>query len=252
MEFELIIIILVLFGFSYYFKNIFFPKAKGAYGEYIVARKLKRLAKKEYIVLNNILLKNNNSTTQIDHIVICKSGIIVIETKNYSGWIHGHEKSEYWTQTIYKHKSKLKNPIKQNWIHVYAIKKLLAEYNYIKYLPIVVFSGNGKLKNITSELPVIYTNRLLKTIKEFNKCELMTYSQMESISLKLNSLNLTGRKENRKHKKLVKQKIREQRKNERHKVCPKCGNKLIKRNGKYGRFYGCSNFPKCKFTLNIN
>ena len=123
---------------------------------------------------------------------------------------------------------------------------------YIKYFPIVVFSGNGKLKNVTSEFPVIYTNRLLKTIKEFNKYELISYNQMESISLKLNSLNLTGRKENRKHTRLVKQKIREQRKNERHKVCPKCGNELIKRNGKYGRFYGCSNFPKCKFTLNIN
>lgn len=31
--------------------------------------------------------------------------------------------------------------------------------------------------------------------------------------------------------------------------CPKCGGKLVKRNGKYGKFYGCENFSSgCKFT----
>jgi predicted RNA-binding Zn-ribbon protein involved in translation (DUF1610 family) len=31
-------------------------------------------------------------------------------------------------------------------------------------------------------------------------------------------------------------------------ICPKCGGHLIERNGKYGTFYGCSNYPKCRFT----
>lgn len=31
-------------------------------------------------------------------------------------------------------------------------------------------------------------------------------------------------------------------------ICPKCGGKLIMRNGKYGSFIGCSNFPKCRYT----
>lgn len=34
-------------------------------------------------------------------------------------------------------------------------------------------------------------------------------------------------------------------------LCPKCGGSLVKRNGRYGEFYGCSNYPKCKYTLNI-
>jgi restriction system protein len=33
--------------------------------------------------------------------------------------------------------------------------------------------------------------------------------------------------------------------------CPECNGLLIKRNGKYGDFYGCSNYPKCKFTKNF-
>lgn len=33
-------------------------------------------------------------------------------------------------------------------------------------------------------------------------------------------------------------------------LCPKCGGKLAERTGKFGIFYGCSNYPKCHYTLN--
>jgi len=31
-------------------------------------------------------------------------------------------------------------------------------------------------------------------------------------------------------------------------TCPKCGGKLVERTSKYGKFYGCSNYPRCKYT----
>lgn len=34
-------------------------------------------------------------------------------------------------------------------------------------------------------------------------------------------------------------------------LCPICGRKLVKKNGKYGNFYGCTSFPKCKYTQDI-
>jgi restriction system protein len=33
--------------------------------------------------------------------------------------------------------------------------------------------------------------------------------------------------------------------------CPECGSKLVEKDGRYGKFYGCSNYPKCKFTKNL-
>lgn len=33
--------------------------------------------------------------------------------------------------------------------------------------------------------------------------------------------------------------------------CPKCGNWLTPRSGKFGDFLGCTNFPNCKYTQNI-
>ena len=33
-------------------------------------------------------------------------------------------------------------------------------------------------------------------------------------------------------------------------ICPKCGGELVKRSGRYGKFFGCSNYPKCRYTRN--
>ena len=35
------------------------------------------------------------------------------------------------------------------------------------------------------------------------------------------------------------------------KKCPRCGNVLRKRNGKFGEFWGCMSYPDCKYTENI-
>jgi len=34
-------------------------------------------------------------------------------------------------------------------------------------------------------------------------------------------------------------------------ICPTCNINLVARNGKNGKFYGCSNFPSCRYTQNI-
>jgi len=33
--------------------------------------------------------------------------------------------------------------------------------------------------------------------------------------------------------------------------CPRCRGKLVQKNGKFGVFYGCSNYPKCTYTTNL-
>lgn len=34
--------------------------------------------------------------------------------------------------------------------------------------------------------------------------------------------------------------------------CPDCGGELVKRSGRFGEFIACSNFPKCKYSRNLN
>ena len=35
------------------------------------------------------------------------------------------------------------------------------------------------------------------------------------------------------------------------KICPKCQMPMKKRNGRYGEFWGCTGFPKCRYTENV-
>ena len=84
--------------------RIFQPKIKGYLGEKGVATILLFLLSDKYKIINDILIKSNGRTIQIDHLVISVYGIFVIETKNYKGWITGSDNSEYWTKNIFGNK----------------------------------------------------------------------------------------------------------------------------------------------------
>ena len=38
---------------------------------------------------------------------------------------------------------------------------------------------------------------------------------------------------------------------DRNDICPYCGNRLVLRKGSHGEFYGCSEFPRCRFTKSV-
>ena len=224
-------------------------KIKGSIGEAKVNTRLNFLGK-EYIVLKDILISSSNGyTSQIDELVLSEYGIFVIETKNYKGWIFGNEKAENWTQVIYKEKHTFRNPIKQNWSHIYALKSLLSDYPNIKYHPIVVFSGNATLKSIESSVPVIYSNRLNSTIRRlsFEKC--LSIDEVNKFQTILESSELKERNARKEHIKNIKQNVKEKKSKMANLICPRCNGELKLRNGRNGKFYGCSNYPRCKFTM---
>lgn len=116
-------------------------------GEYVVSKELNRFIKgKEGIVVDNLTLPYEDSTTQIDHVFLTSKGIFVIETKHYSGWIFAEEKSTEWMQTIHKKRSYFQNPIHQNYKHLKAIEQLL-DFIPTEYIhSIVVFTGDAEFK----------------------------------------------------------------------------------------------------------
>lgn len=34
-------------------------------------------------------------------------------------------------------------------------------------------------------------------------------------------------------------------------TCPKCGQKMALKKGKYGEFHGCSGYPACRYTIKV-
>tara|TARA_R110000744_G_scaffold174083_2_gene292802 strand:- start:5244 stop:5867 length:624 start_codon:yes stop_codon:yes gene_type:complete len=116
-------------------------------GEALVRKTLsKEFDSSEYHLLNDITLSVNGGTTQIDHILICTSGIFVIETKHYSGWIFGDEKSKFWTQVKFKNKYKFQNPLHQNYKHIKAVEALLDFLPKENIHSAIVFTGDCKFK----------------------------------------------------------------------------------------------------------
>ena len=75
------------------------PKYKGKEGENRVHNILMQLPD-DYVILDDVVLRTNRGTTQIDHIVVSKYGVFAIETKNYRGEIYGDDKRKEWTQMI--------------------------------------------------------------------------------------------------------------------------------------------------------
>lgn len=242
----LIVIVIVVLIIVY---NIKKHKIKGAIGESNVASTLRRLSSDEYKVLNNVLIKSGGRSSQIDHVVVSIHGIFVIETKKYSGWIHGNEKSQSWTQTFYKKKKKFRNPIKQNWSHIFALKDYLSYYQNVKYYNIIVFTGNVKLKNITSETPVVYRRQLVRTIKANSELINLEVEQVNSITAKLSDVVVQSRRAKKEHIVQTKKRVSEFKKKKKLLICPRCDDDLVIRKGQYGKFYDCSNYPKCRFTI---
>ena len=114
--------------------DILYPKFRGFMGEFWVKQELKKLPMDKYIVLNDIMVKQNNSTHQIDHLIISQFGIFVIEMKNYYGLILGEEHKDKWIQYLGKKKSYFLNPIHQNYGHVKTLEKLLNLPNVLLYV----------------------------------------------------------------------------------------------------------------------
>ncbi|WP_407928572.1 NERD domain-containing protein [Alkalihalobacterium elongatum] len=226
---------------------IFKPQIKGYLGERTIATFLSQLDRDKYTVINDVVLNVAGKTSQIDHVIVSNYGIFVIETKNYKGWIFGDEKSQYWTQVIYKRKERFYNPLRQNYGHIKALENALINFGQLTYIPIVVFSVNATLKvNVTSD--VVYSVNLLKTIRKYDEETLSNY-QKQQITNQLNALNNNkDRALKKEHVKMIKDTQKTIQHQVQNNICPKCGSALVERMGKAGSFKGCSSFPKCRFT----
>lgn len=224
--------------------NLFKPVIKGYLGEKLVSVVLRRLNKEEYKIINDIILFNeDNKTTQIDHIIVSVYGIFVIETKNYNGWIIGKESDKYWKQVIFRTKNNFYNPLRQNYGHTMAVRSVIGD-NSISIIPIVVFSNNATLK-VQTHSHVVYVAKLLKTVKQYNK-KCMSQEEAEKYYNMLSKASYNEKGAKAEHVRNIRKSI-----NDNNAKCPKCGAELTKRSGRYGDFYGCTKYPRCRFTRSV-
>ncbi|WP_180953856.1 nuclease-related domain-containing protein [Bacillus sp. M6-12] len=160
---------------------------KGLYGEYLTVKELDKIPGNHKTIVNAYIPNGKGGTTEIDVLFIHETGIYVIESKNYSGWIFGHESDKNWTQTFPNgHKEYFYNPIKQNEGHMKALKNLLTFVPNRYFTSFIVFSERCELKNITVNTPDIFVLKRYDLVKVMKKQisksnKLLTTEEIETI-----------------------------------------------------------------------
>jgi ribosomal protein L37AE/L43A len=238
-----------LFVIAVLFKSSWF---KGVMGEFIVNLSAKFfLDKEQYHLIKNVTLPTENGSTQIDHIIVSRFGVFVVETKNMKGWIFGSPNQKTWTQKIYKHSSKFQNPLLQNYKHTKTLESLLT-LSEEQIFSVIVFVGDSTFKTDMPE-NVTYGKGYIRYIKS-KKQPVLTELEVKDIASKIETGRLKpSLKTNREHVKHVKAIVE---KKENTQSCPKCGGVMVIREVKKGqnignKFWGCSSFPKCRGVVNV-
>ena len=82
--------------------------------------------------------------------------------------------------------------------------------------------------------------------------EIFSATQAEEIYNYLHTMDIVGDNLDKDiHVTNVRNSLETQNETISHGKCPRCGGNLILRKGRYGEFYGCSNYPKCRFTADL-
>jgi hypothetical protein len=233
-----------------YFKD-FKAQFNGKFGELAFSMTSRMFLSSKYQIFNDVVLKIPNGTTQIDQIIISNFGIFVIEIKTFKGWIYGGEKQKQWYQVFNKNKKyRFKNPIHQNWLHIKALKDSMKfKLHEDAFKTVILFSGEVNLK---SDFPpyVVKGLNYIDYIKSFKE-EILTNMEVSYVIEKMKEFQ-ASRKDHKEHI----EKIRDQRNFETDSIpnCPACGKPMKIRVSSKGpskgkRFWGCSDYPKCKKTF---
>lgn len=240
----------------------------GLQGEKEIAFELKNANIGMY-VLHDITLTFEDLKAQIDYVIVTKGSVYLIECKNLIGNITVDNKGQFSREFVvngrkikegiyspYTQAQRHKEIIKKRWLS--KTNKLLASmrekyFDNYWYKPLVVLSNSKSILN-TKYAPREIKNNTIRVdqLIDYIKNDIANYDRdlysnkktMEEIAQSFLEANVSEYVS-----------IADRYKNEVGKeevvdddICPSCGGKLVKREGKYGEFFGCSNYPKCRFT----
>jgi len=221
------------------------PSVRGARGERKVRRRIAaQLDANEYHQFHDITLGSSLGPTQIDHLVVSRYGVFVIETKNFTGWIFGNPHSKRWMQIIYRAKFRFQNPLHQNYKHTKAVESFLGlpttsihsvvvfvgRSEFRTYLPPNVTDLAGLIPYIKSKATPLIDSREVAWLVE------RLAAQMSGAALPVREPSF--------------------RPIPADPTCPRCGAVMLVRTSRKGtnvgqQFWGCSTYPRCGGTREL-
>jgi restriction system protein len=255
------------------------PWFKGMIGEWLINLSIRLfLDKREYHLLSNVTLPLEQGSTQIDHVIVSRFGVFVIETKNMKGWIFGDPRHKRWTQQLFRRRHGFQNPLHQNYLHVMTLKSLLGLADHQLH-SIVYFIGDCTFKTPMPEN--VMRRGLVSHIKQ-KTTPVLTPADVAHIVETIQKGRLTANWQT--HRQHVTQlKARHARppannastrtpirqpvvdkplqsvlpSGNQSPLCPRCGSTMVLRTAARGenkgnQFWGCSGFPKCRSITELH
>lgn len=186
-------------------------QSKGDLAEKMVIENLRSIFSRKYIV-RSVYLPTKDSITEVDVVMIHRTGIYFIEVKNYGGEIYGNYQDKYWEH--YADGELIKefyNPIMQNQGHIYWFN-VATEGRYKGIVKnIIVFRD---LRSLHTD--VYNSNRLIltdidscKSIEAFKEEPLLLNREMKELYKYFKKCARVSRKEKAEHLRNVSQKSSE-------------------------------------------
>ncbi|MFQ2455211.1 NERD domain-containing protein [Aeromonas caviae] len=246
---------------------------KGMVGEWFINLCIRLfLDKREYRLLKDVTLPTPQGSTQIDHVIVSRFGLFVIETKNMKGWIFGNPTQKSWTQQIYRRKHSFQNPLHQNHLHMMTLKSLLGLSDNQLH-SVIFFIGDCTFK---TPMPQNVMNRgLIRYVKGITTPVLAECEVAHVVDTIQQGRLAANWQTHRQHVTQLKTRhadpsanhvstrepVRQSVANPPSQsvsppdnpppICPRCGSTMVLRTATRGenkgnQFWGCSGFPKCR------
>lgn len=148
------------------------------------------------------LNSQNNKHAEIDHLVVTRSGVCVIEVKSHNGNIRCPADEKFWWQTYNDKKISFYNPLWQNKTHSKIVGELLrseGHYNVPIYSAVVFTSRRVTFSHINKY--VIKSDELVDFIKKGGKKNALSTSQTRKVRDIIKHRRSKERSVARRHKK---------------------------------------------------
>ena len=113
------------------------------------------LNKKDYRYINNLILPTEDETTQIDHILVTRFGIFLVETINLKGSVRGQKNDPRWTLHGNGDTQEIPNPLLSSARHVHALERIFGLRPEMIF-PLIVSTADTEFKSekVDNVIPV--------------------------------------------------------------------------------------------------
>lgn len=213
-------------------------------------------------VLHDIMIDGaEGMTSQIDLLLIGTKGIYVIEVKNFpEAYIYGDGKKNRWYYYLGGKKYDIYSPLLQNRKHIIYLKEFLKELGDFPFFSVLlIICKDFKINNINedknnrdtvvcSSLPVM--KRGIQLLAKDRDAVISDIQKKEIHDFILKN-QYEGKLVRATHKERIKEMNKKREELIGTNICPYCKKELVLWKGKYGDFYGCVNYPKCKYTRKL-